>query len=96
MSSNVEDAIVAGAACVILCRRHRRVKRRFWVRPSLKAREIYSGIALLTDLKRDDLDPSSGDIKCDGTGEVTGEGVVDGVVDVPGTQISRGMATDCK
>ncbi|CAH1970165.1 unnamed protein product [Acanthoscelides obtectus] len=85
---------MAAAACVILCRRHRRVKRRFWVRPSLKAREIYSGTALLTDLKRDGLDPSTGDIKCDGTGEVTGVGVVDGTEDASGTQISRGMATD--
>lgn len=67
MASNVEDAIMAAAACVILSRRRVKSKRRFWVRPSLKAREKYSGTDLLTDLARDDIDPLTGDIKCDGS-----------------------------
>nr|CAI5828786.1 unnamed protein product [Callosobruchus analis] len=38
MTSNVEDVILAAAACVILCRRRVKSKRGFWVRPSLRAR----------------------------------------------------------
>lgn len=66
MTSNVEDVILAAATCVILCRR-RVNKRRFWVRPSLRARGTYSGTTLLQDLTMDDIDPLTGDIKCDGS-----------------------------
>ncbi|CAH2014093.1 unnamed protein product [Acanthoscelides obtectus] len=65
MASTVEDVVMA-AACIILCKK-REFKRRFWVRPSLKARTKYSGTALLTDLARDDVDPLTGEIRCDDT-----------------------------
>lgn len=67
MASNVEDAILAAAACVILARQHIRTKRRFWVRPSLEARKKYSGTTLLADLERDDRDLLTGEIRCDGS-----------------------------
>ncbi|XP_011859024.1 PREDICTED: uncharacterized protein LOC105556537 [Vollenhovia emeryi] len=67
MASNVEDAILAAAACVILTRQHIRTKRRFWVRPSLEARKKYSGTILIADLERDDRDILTGEIRCDGS-----------------------------
>ena len=37
--SDENDALIAAAACVILCTKNNK-KRRFWVRPSLKAKKI--------------------------------------------------------
>nr|CAI5859324.1 unnamed protein product [Callosobruchus analis] len=68
MTSNVEDVILAAVACMIyLCRRQVKSKRRFWVRPSLRARGTYSGTTLLKDLTMDDIHPLTGEIKCDGS-----------------------------
>nr|CAI5832313.1 unnamed protein product [Callosobruchus analis] len=66
MTSNIEDVILSAAACVILCRRRVKSKRRFWVRPSLRASGTYSGTTLLKDLAMDDIHPLTGEIKCDG------------------------------
>lgn len=63
----MEDAILAAAVCVILARQNIRNKRRFWVRPSLKVREKYSGTTLLADLQEDDTDLLTGEIRCDGS-----------------------------
>nr|CAI5833581.1 unnamed protein product [Callosobruchus analis] len=67
MTSNVKDVILAAAACVILCRRRVKSKRRFWVRPSLRARGAYSGITLLKDLAMANIHPLTREIKCDGS-----------------------------
>nr|CAI5837155.1 unnamed protein product [Callosobruchus analis] len=70
MTSNVEDVILAAAAaCVILCKR--RVNRRFWVPPYLRARGTCSGITLLKDLAMDDIHPLTGEIKCDGSFKIS-------------------------
>lgn len=63
--SSAEEVVLAAAACVILakCRR----PRRYWVRPSLQARARYSGSDLLNDLNRDDTDPLTGELRCDGS-----------------------------
>lgn len=67
MMSDEEDATLAAAACVILASHYERRPRRFWVRPSLQAREKYSGSDLLADLRKDDIDPLSGELRCDGS-----------------------------
>lgn len=63
--SKVEDVVLAAAVCVILSKQRR--PRRYWVRPSLQARAKYCGSDLLRDLNRDDLDPLSGELRCDGS-----------------------------
>jgi hypothetical protein len=68
MALNAEDAILAAAAVYILLSRPRvKSTRRFWVRPSLTARKRYSGTDLLGDLAKDDVDPLTGEIRCDGS-----------------------------
>lgn len=63
--SSVEDVVLAAAACVILAKQRR--PRRFWVKPSLKARDRYSGSDMLRDLEEDDVDPLCGELRCDGS-----------------------------
>jgi hypothetical protein len=68
MALNAEDAILAAEAAYILLSRPRvKSTRRFWVRPSLTARKRYSGTDLLGDLAKDDVDPLTGEIQCDGS-----------------------------
>jgi hypothetical protein len=68
MALNAEDAILAAAAAYILLSRPRvKSTRRFWVRPSLTARKRYSGTDLLGHLAKDDVDPLTGEIRCDGS-----------------------------
>lgn len=62
--STVDDAILDAAALCDYSNHHRGPRRR-WVRRSLQARSGYCGSALLEDLKRDDRDPLTGDIRCD-------------------------------
>lgn len=52
--SDENDALIAAAACVILCTKNNK-KRRFWVRPSLKAKKIYSGSDMMMDFQKDDI-----------------------------------------
>ncbi|KAG8296482.1 hypothetical protein J6590_056041 [Homalodisca vitripennis] len=61
----VQDVVAAASACYILATQP--TPRRFWVRPSLRARSRYSGSALFDDLKKDDTDPMSGELKTDGS-----------------------------
>jgi hypothetical protein len=63
--SSVEEVVLAAAACVILATQRR--PRRFWVKPSLKARAKYSGSDMLKDLQEDDVDPLCGELRCDGS-----------------------------
>lgn len=63
--SSAEEVVLAAAACVILSKCKR--PRRYWVRPSLQARARYSGSDLLNDLNRDDTDPLTGELRCDGS-----------------------------
>lgn len=63
--SRVEDVVLAAAACVVLANQRR--PRRFWVKPSLRARARYSGSDMLQDLQEDDVDPLSGELRCDGS-----------------------------
>jgi hypothetical protein len=68
MALNAEDAILAAEAVYILLSRPRvKSTRRFWVRPSLTAWKRYSGTNLLGDLAKDDVDPLTGEIQCDGS-----------------------------
>lgn len=60
------DVALAAAAFVILAATKRK-RRRFWVKPSLRARTVYSGRDLLNDLQEDDRDPLSGELRCDGS-----------------------------
>lgn len=61
-----DDAALSAAACVLLCAMRR--KRRFWVRPSLRARDRYSGSDLLEDLRRDDANIHIGhELRSDGS-----------------------------
>lgn len=55
-----EDDVVitAAAACVILSIKSKKLKKRFWVRPSLLTRKQYSGSDLMIDLQRDDINLS--------------------------------------
>ena len=62
--SSVEDVVLAAAACVILAKQ--RTPRRYWVRPSLKARAKYNGSELFKDLNRNDIEPLSGQLRFDG------------------------------
>lgn len=39
---------------------------RYWVRPSLQARKIYSGIGVINDLESDDRDLQSRELRTDG------------------------------
>ncbi|KAJ8873958.1 hypothetical protein PR048_024798 [Dryococelus australis] len=59
MASGVEEALIAAPACVILARSRSR-KRKFWVRPSLRARNQYSDTDFLADLQQDDRDLLNG------------------------------------
>ncbi|KZC14518.1 hypothetical protein WN55_07025 [Dufourea novaeangliae] len=52
-ASNVENVILATAACVVLSEEESRPKRKFWVRPSLLAPKRCSGSDLLTDLEKE-------------------------------------------
>ncbi|KAG8264460.1 hypothetical protein J6590_011751 [Homalodisca vitripennis] len=53
MSSDEEDVLIlAAATCVLLCDRE---PRRFWVRPSLASRGVYSGSDLFKDLNTREL-----------------------------------------
>ncbi|KAG8334824.1 hypothetical protein J6590_081995 [Homalodisca vitripennis] len=53
MSSDEEDVLLlAAATCVLLCDRE---PRRFWVRPSLASRGVYSGSNLFKDLNPREL-----------------------------------------
>lgn len=63
--STVEDAVLTTATRAIFFGHQERRPRRFWVRPSLKLRAKYSGSDLLADLKEDDGDPLSGELRCD-------------------------------
>lgn len=65
--SDEEDAIIAAAACVIIANHCTRGPRRYWVRPSLRARDRYSGSDMIADLQKDDVDPLSGELRCDGS-----------------------------
>lgn len=52
-----KEALLTAAACVIIFEdenEKKRRKRRFWIRPTLRSRNIYSGSNLLHDLERDD------------------------------------------
>lgn len=42
---------------------------RYWVRPCLQARKIYSGIGLINDLESDDRDLQSRELRTDGNFE---------------------------
>lgn len=61
----VENVIAAASACYILATE--RAPRRYWIKPSLRARARYSGSALLEDLNKDDVDPLSGELRTDGS-----------------------------
>lgn len=61
----VEDAVLTTAARVIFDGHQERRPRRFWARPSLKVRAKYSGSDLLADLKEDDGDPLSSELRRD-------------------------------
>lgn len=66
---NKKVVLAAAAAATVILATQRR-ERRFWVRPSLKARNKYSGSDLLNDLNQDDRaeDPSMCyEIRCDGS-----------------------------
>ncbi|KAG8301320.1 hypothetical protein J6590_056007 [Homalodisca vitripennis] len=63
--SSVEDVVLAAAACVILSKQ--RKPKRYWIKPSLRARSVYSGSDMLNDLQEDDIDPLSGELRCDGS-----------------------------
>ncbi|KAJ8876708.1 hypothetical protein PR048_021155 [Dryococelus australis] len=63
--SRVEDVGLAAAACVISSKQW--VLRRYWVRPSLKARAWYSAMELGKDLNKDHVDPLSGEVRSDGS-----------------------------
>ncbi|KAG8330364.1 hypothetical protein J6590_065398 [Homalodisca vitripennis] len=53
MSSDEEDVLLlAAATCVLLCDRE---PRRFWVKPSLASRGVYSGSDLFKDLNPREL-----------------------------------------
>ena len=57
---------MAAASCFILCTK-RTLKRRYWVRPSLKTRTKYSTATdFLTDLAKYDMDTLSGEIQYNG------------------------------
>lgn len=59
--SNKNDVAIAAAACVILSLKTKKAsKKRYWIRPSLLAKQKYSGNDLMTDLKRDDISLSGG------------------------------------
>lgn len=60
-----DDVVLAAAACVVLATQRR--PRRYWVKPSLRARTLYSGSDMLNDLQEDDRDPLSGELRCDGS-----------------------------
>lgn len=63
---NDEDVIIISAAFLIISRNERRQarrQRRFWIRPSLRKRNLYSGSDLLTDLCTDDLNPLHNEIR---------------------------------
>jgi hypothetical protein len=51
---NENDVVIAASASVILNLEAKKAsKKRYWVRPSLLAKQKYSGNDLMTDLKRD-------------------------------------------
>jgi hypothetical protein len=52
---------------ILLSRPRVKSTRRFWVRPSLTARKRYCGTDLLGDLAKDDVDPLTREIRCDGS-----------------------------
>ncbi|KAL4113002.1 hypothetical protein QTP88_016711 [Uroleucon formosanum] len=63
-----EDALLAAAAFIVIA--NKKIKkakpRRFWVRPSLQSREIYTKSHLLSDLISDDTDILNLEYKCNG------------------------------
>jgi hypothetical protein len=52
---------------ILLSRPRVKSTRRFWVQPSLTERKRYCGTDLLGDLAKDDVDPLTGEIRCDGS-----------------------------
>jgi hypothetical protein len=61
------DVVVAAAACVILSARSKKKKqKRFWIHPSLANRHKYSGSDLIRDLRQDDTDPLTGELRYNG------------------------------
>lgn len=65
MSSEEDVVLVAAAALIIDSCIHVRQKKRFWVRPSLKNRKIYSASDLMKDLILDDVDELNLEHRCD-------------------------------
>lgn len=65
--ASVEDVVLAAAACVVLAEQEQRRPRRYWVKPSLRARSVYSGSDMLRDLQEDDEDLLTGELRCDGS-----------------------------
>ncbi|KAG8286660.1 hypothetical protein J6590_054499 [Homalodisca vitripennis] len=63
--STLEQLAAVAAACVIIGKKKR--PKRYWVRPSLRARSVYSGSDLLSDLNQDDINPLSRELRCDGS-----------------------------
>lgn len=63
--STIEQLAAVAAACVIIGKKKR--PKRYWVRPSLRARSVYSGSDLLSDLNQDDINPLSRELRCDGS-----------------------------
>ena len=59
MPSRRDRALLAAASTYILLSER---KRRYWVRPSLQSKKVYSLTDLLTDLRADDTDPITGEI----------------------------------
>ncbi|KAJ8971000.1 hypothetical protein NQ317_012113 [Molorchus minor] len=69
---NDEDVVIVSAAFLVILRNERRLRRgrcqhRFWVRPSLRKRKVYSGSDLLTDLNSDDFNPLHNELRSDGS-----------------------------
>ncbi|XP_060881928.1 uncharacterized protein LOC132953338 [Metopolophium dirhodum] len=64
-----QDALLAAAAFLVIANKkiNKKAKpRRFWVRPSLQSREIYTTSHLLTDLISDDTDILNLEYRCNG------------------------------
>ena len=59
MPSRRDRALLAAASTYILLSER---KRRYWVRPSLQSKKVYSHTDLLMDLRADDTDPITGEI----------------------------------
>ena len=70
MPSRRDRALLAAASTYILLSER---KRRYWVRPSLQSKKVYSLTDLLTDLRADDTDPITGEINESGYFRLSGE-----------------------